>query len=390
MNAILKNLGARVALLLGLSGSAWLAACGGGVETGGTGGNATTYASGPITGFGSVIVGGVRFDDSGAAIDDGEDARRSRDDLKLGMTLEIEAGEIRRDGTATARRVRFESEIVGPVGAVDLSGSAFLVLGQRVTVDASTVFDERIVGGLAGLSTLDPVEVYAVFDPALQRYRATRVERSSLLPGLRLRGQLTQVDTTAQTLRIGSTSYGYAGASNVPAGLAAGQFVRLRLELDNLRWVVRGFGVALRSWSDADGLRVEGLVSGYTSVSSFAVNGRPVDAAAAQFPNGSAGLELGARVEVEGTVRNGVLRATRVSLKSDDDVRNRGFEVNGSITSVASGSFVVRGVTVATTGPGLVYQDGTAADLVVGRQVEARGLLSPDGRVLVATRIRLR
>ena len=41
------------------------AGCGGGVDSGGTGtGHTSTLAVGPISGFGSIIVNGVRFDDS--------------------------------------------------------------------------------------------------------------------------------------------------------------------------------------------------------------------------------------------------------------------------------------------------------------------------------------
>lgn len=373
-----------------------LAACGGGVGTGGTGGNATVYAAGPITGFGSVIVGGVRFDDSAATVEDGDGTRRSRDELRLGMTVEVDSSAISSDSSgsrANASRIRFESELVGLVGAVDAAGGSFTLLGQRVTVDDNTVFDERLAGGLAGLTLGQPVEVYAEFDAALQRYRATRVEPAALALGLRLRGQLAAVDSAAQTLRIGATSYGYAGATGVPAGLAAGQFVRLRLELDltpTPRWVVRSFGTALQALPDADGLKVEGLISGFASAGAFSVNGRAVDASAAAFPDGTAGLGAGVRVEVEGTVRAGVLRATKVSIKSDAQVRDRGFEVSGAITAVNAGArtISVRGVTVGTARADLRFDNGSAADLVVGRSVEVRGQLSADRRTVEATRIR--
>jgi Domain of unknown function (DUF5666) len=200
------------------------------------------------------------------------------------------------------------------------------------------------------------------------------------------------VNAAAQTLRVGGATYAYAGASGVPAALAAGQFVRLRLEADLLpvpRWVVRAFGTALRPLADADGVKLEGLVSAYTTPASFSVNGRAVDAAGVAPV---AGLSVGARVEVEGNLRNGVLRATRVVLKSDDDVIGRGFELDGVITSVAAGStgFVLRGVTVNTGRPDLRYEDGSAADLRPGRRVEVRGVLAPDRRSVDATRIRFR
>ena len=57
--------------------AAILGGCGGGVDSGGTGG-AATYANGPITGSGSIIVNGVRFDDSAAAISDDSGPGRNR------------------------------------------------------------------------------------------------------------------------------------------------------------------------------------------------------------------------------------------------------------------------------------------------------------------------
>ena len=369
--------------------AAGLAGCGGGgVDTGGTGAS-PGYAAGPITGFGSVIVGGVRFDDSSAEVEDLDGARRSRDELRLGMTVEVDSTTIATDATATARRIRFESELVGLVGLVNMSDSSFQLLGQRVTVDASTVFDDRLAGGLAGLRIGDAVEVYAVFDPVLQRYRATRVEPTTVLAGLRLRGPLAAVDTVAQTLRIGSTTYPYAGASNVPVGLAPGQFVRLRMEFESLRvgWVVRSFGTPFRPLPDSDGIRFEGLVTAFALPSSFAVNGRAVDASGVS----TTGVALGVRVEVEGQIRNGSIRATRVQVKSDDDVRGR-FELFGPITSVnaAQATIVVRGFTVSTARSDLRYDNGGPSDLVAGRQVEVRAQLSPDLRSLEATRIRFR
>ena len=391
----MKNAVSRLPALQGLlagvlallAAAAFVAGCGGGVGSGGTGG----FASGPINGFGSVIVGGVRFEDSTAEVEDLDGTRRSRDDLRLGMTVDIDSTAIS-GSAATASRIRFESELSGLVGLVDRAGGSFTLLGQRVTVDDSTVFDERIDGGLAGLASGQPVEVYAVFDTAAQRYRATRVEPAALALGLRLRGPVAELNTAAQTLRVGSTSYSYTGASGVPAGLVVGQFVRLRLEAELLpmpRWVVRSFGTALRPWADADGVKLEGLITAYTSAAAFSVNGRVVDASGARP---GSGLAAGVRVEVEGSLRNGVLRATRVVIKSDDEVRDRGFELDGLITAVNGGvvSFVLRGVTVNTGRADLRYEDGTAALLTVGRRVEVRGLLSADRRSVDATRIRFR
>ena len=254
------------------------------------------------------------------------------------------------------------------------------------------MFDDRIAGGLAGLSTVPAVEVYAVFDAAALRYRATRVEPSSLSGGLRLRGPVRVLDTTAQTLTVGSNSYSYAGASSIPTGLAVGQFVRLRMTLDSGRWMVRSFGAVPRLVADGDGVKVEGLVSALTSTSLFSVNGRAVDASAATLlPAGTTGLVVGARVEVEGVVRGGVFVASKVKVVSDTDLQDRGFELIGSITAVnvAQSTITLRGVTVSTARSDLRIDNGTLANLVVGQAVEVKGGLAADRRTLEATRIKI-
>ena len=200
------------------------------------------------------------------------------------------------------------------------------------------------------------------------------------------------LDTTAQTLTVGSNSYSYAGASSIPTGLAVGQFVRLRMTLDSGRWMVRSFGAVPRLVADGDGVKVEGLVSALTSTSLFSVNGRAVDASAATLlPAGTTGLVVGARVEVEGVVRGGVFVASRVKVVSDTDLQDRGFELIGSITAVnvAQSTITLRGVTVSTARSDLRIDNGTLANLVVGQAVEVKGGLAADRRTLEATRIKI-
>ncbi len=385
----------RLLLLLCLS---LLASCGGGggVDTGGTGGAVPTAAAGPITGFGSVFVGGVRFDDSTAEIEDLDGNRRSRDELRLGMTVEVEASAIADSGGeagASARRIRFESEIAGLVSAVDAAGESFTVLGQRVAVDAATVFDDRFTSGLAGLAIGQPVEVYAEFDAALQRYRATRVEPATLGSALlRLRGPVSEINPALRTLRIGTATYRYDRADGVPANLAPGTWVRLRLgfDLNPLTvWEVQRFTVALRDWADSDDVRIEGLVTARGTGGLFAVNGRPVDAGTLSLPPD---LVVGARVELRGTLRGGVLRATRVTVRTEAEQRDREFRLDGPITVVdaAGGTLVVRGLTVSTRRPDLRLDCAPPAALVAGQRVEVRARLTPDRRALEALRITCR
>ena len=59
------------------------------------------------------------------------------------------------------------------------------------------------------------------------------------------------------------------------------------------------------------------------------------------------------------------------------------------IWKIPSGGGVVRNVSVAYGG-NVDFRKGTAADLAIGRLVEARGRLSPDGTRLQAVRIDFR
>ena len=382
----------RRALAILISTTLFLAACGGGggVGTGGTGG----YAAGPITGFGSVIVNDIVFDDSGAEVRDGDDGTRLRAELKLGMTVEVDSEAIR-NGAARATRVRFDSALVGPVESVDPAAGRFTVLGQTVTVDDTTVFDEGLLGRLALLVPGGWVEVYALYDPALQRFRATRVEARLVQPLVyRVRGIVAGLDTATSTFRIGNATFGYGAAGNVPADLRDGQFVRLAVRIAPPvagRYSVAAFSTAVRSVADLDGVVVKGLVSRFTSSFDFAVDGRSVDASAPTVVFEGGVPALGQRVEVEGEVRNGVLRARTVKIKTDEQERERGFDLRGAIVSVSATlprSFVLRGLTINTNRTDLRYENGAASDLAAGRCVEVRAQLASTGTALEATRIK--
>jgi Domain of unknown function (DUF5666) len=371
-----------------------LVGCGGGVESGGTGVTPTTSsASGPITGFGSVIVNGVRFDDSTATVTDADGVARTRDDLRLGMTTEVQGSAIKTDAsgtsTGTAKSIVYGSDILGPIDSIDVAGARLVALGQTVDIGSTTVFDDAsISGGLAALAVGDLIEVYSLFDVASGHYKATRIERKSAVASYRLRGIVGNLDASAKAFNIGSERISYAGVPGpAPASLVNGNFVRVQLQPLKVGgvWLVVALKSGTDELGDADDARLEGLISAFTSATRFSVNGITVDAGAANPP---AGLGLGVRVEVEGSSSGGVLMATKVKIKTPDDVAGQEFELHGAITSVnaAQLSFVLRGVTV-TYSAATEFRDGTAAGLLVGASVEAKGTLSADGTRLVAERI---
>ena len=380
----------------------WLAlaltGCGGGVESGGTGATPASFASGPITGFGSVIVNGVRFDDSKAVVTDDDDGKSDRAKLRLGMTIEIRGSAITTDSTgapvSTASQIVFGSDILGRVDSIDRAAKRLVVLGQGVDVNAATVFDdESVKGGLPALAVGDVVEVYALFDAAKGRYTATRIERKDAVATYRLRGVVSQLDVVAKAFNIGSERISYAGFTGAFVTPSNGSFVRVRLnpvQVGSL-WRVTGLKDGTPKPGERDEVRLEGRVSSLLSPTLFSVNGVAVNASGVPP---LAGLALGVRVEVEGTASDGVLMASKVEVKTEDEADRREFELRGEINSVDAGNlrFVLkRGETISYTLTGseteTEFRNGTEADLRPGASVDARGLLSSDGARLVATRI---
>ena len=373
-----------------------VAGCGGGVDSGGTGTTPASYANGPITGFGSVIVNGVRFDDSNAVVTDDDGGASSRDKLRLGMTTEIRGSAITPDATGTlvsaASSIAFGSDILGRVDSIDLAAKRLVVLGQGVDVNAATVFDdESLSGGLPAVAVGDVVEVYALFNAATGRYTATRMERKGEVATYRLRGLVSNLDVVAKAFNIGSERISYAGfTGSAPVTPADGSFLRVRLQTTKVAgvWLVAAFKDGAPKPRDRDDVRLEGRISSFTSPTLFSVNGVAVNASAI---GPVAGLALGVRVEVEGTASDGVLLASKLKIKTEDEVGNQEFKLIGQITSVDAANlrFVLRGVTVvyAVTSPATDFRNGTAANLVKDANVEARGVLSADGVRLLAARI---
>jgi hypothetical protein len=252
------------------------------------------------------------------------------------------------------------------------------------------VFD-NLNGGLAALRVGDVAEVYALFNAASGTYTATRVERKAAASDYRLRGVVSNLDVMAKTFNLGRELISYAAfTGTLPANLANGNFVRIRLQTTKLAgaWPLTSLKDGSDSPRDSDEARLEGVIGAFTSATQFSVNGVAVNAGGANPP---AGLGLGVRVEVRGIASGGVLQATEVKLKSQSEVENQDFELRGLIGSVdvASTSFVLRGVTVSYS-QATRFDDGTAANLLAGADVEARGMLSADGTRLVASRIRFR
>jgi hypothetical protein len=382
--------------------AAGVVACGGGGDSGAgsdAGGasvsaSSTSFASGPITGFGSVIVNGIRFDDSSSDVLDDDGVVRSRDELRLGVTVEVHGGDVTSDDRGShglARRIFFHSALVGPVGSVDAAGKSLQVLGQTVDVTQATVFDDSLPAGLASIHAGDVVQVHALRDAANGHYVATRVQPRKDATFYKVRGPVSSLDTAARTLRIGSQAISYAGVPReaFPA-LADGSVVSVKLQTAPVQGVWQATQLAVVT-THAESHRlavVRGRISAIASPSRFVVDGITVDTSGVAWS-----AVVGAEVKVKGAMAGGVLVAQEIESE-DRGGRGQGagqeaFELHGAITAFdpVAKTFTLRGVTVDFSASSLRFKDGSLGDLAVQRQVEVKGALSANGTRLVAATI---
>ena len=339
----------RRTALAAMAGSlATLTGCGGGatsmagVSSGGTG----SFTTGTISGLGSILVNGIRWDDRAA-----QRLRRDGDAddgtvLQLGRVVDIvgtrplaaaAAGAL---PTATATTIRWGGEWVGPIDAGSRNATGFTVLRHPVQVTATTIVDGT-AARLEDLADGDVVEVDGHLDLSVvpARLLATRIERLSRAPSAwHLSGTVTARDTGTGIFSLGGDLFACSPATELPSAWGVSTVVGVRLGTTGTaphaaqRVVERLSPSRALGIEDDDGTELEGLVTAWTGPASFAVSGVPVNASAVtKLP---AGLALGVRVEVEGPLVGGVVQARSVSLHREDALRDEGFELHGTVTGL--------------------------------------------------------
>jgi hypothetical protein len=367
---------------------------------------------GPITGFGSVHVNGVKFDTSSASITvDGVPA--TQDDLKVGYVVRVSGYHDERSGRDHADRVDCRKNVQGPVSSVvvdtDANTQTLVVLGQTVVVTADTSLSDDITVD-APIAVDDILEVSGMVaaDGSIQ---ATRIEREPAGSPYKVFGPASSTSPGTSTLMINALTVDYSAAmlKGFPAtGPADGDLVAARgtglgtegqLLATSLE-LVADYGRG----HDHEEAELEGLVSDFTSpMEVFKVAGEPVmlTDATVFYGGTSADLANDVRIEAEGAFdAAGVLVAAKVRIFSQFASSTR---LVGQVDAVSipdpadpnSGTVTMLGVTVSVTDM-TRFEDHDShhltafslADLHTGDWLEVRGSEDPpDSNMIAATRL---
>jgi Domain of unknown function (DUF5666) len=364
----------------GSSGAGILLASG--IGSGGTG-----IVAGTVTGFGSVIIDGSRYPDTGATYDITGDssAAVAVSPTMAGIGQQVEA-EIDSGGNATA--VHIYPEVIGVVSAVSASTNAITVAGMRVVANATNAaLPITVYAGFTQFSDIhvdDRVEVYGLpeTDSSGPYLAASRIELKPSsctgVCGVRVSGTLDQLNTSAQTFTLGALTVSYSGSTLItPSGqsLANGERVSVYSSTPLNGTNLSATAITVRAMAASAGyLRLSGAISGYASNASFSVSGVAVNAGSATLTPGTLVLANGVTVVVVGSFDPGTnqLVATGVTGYSSDSIQA---ELHGTITNFVSvANFQVRGTLVDASAA--TFSGGTAADLQNNAYVEIHGTVS--------------
>jgi Domain of unknown function (DUF5666) len=347
---------------------------------------------GPVSGFGSVIVNGIRFDDTNAIVQiDGAGATPS--ELRLGMVTSISGSKSTATVTTTATvlalgkadTIDVWSIAQGTVNSLVLPNT-FTVAGMTMVTDGGTVLQGAT--STANLSTSTSVKIWG--QPSTADFRQWAVTRLEVLAnasdtvstgilsvrwsvpylnGLVLVGDTSALKDGQEIRAVGSLNKSAMGGTLTTS--------RITVLADP------GIASTATGYAELQGIvtSVLGTTTGTNTtappkVTRLSLGTNFIDVANAAVSPSGATIRQGTRIEVEGRWSAGVLVATNVEVKTEQ--QSQEVEIEAAIeqfTSVAD--FVVRGQRCDASGLTRVG-NGRLTDLKLGTRVHLHGRKSGD------------
>lgn len=289
-------------------------------------------SKGVITAKGSVFVNGVEYVTTGAGVTTNKSSG-NESDLLVGRVVTVK-GSQSDEQHGSAESIEYNDNLEGPVDvAPDLVKNTFQALGQAVAVNTTALTvaaGKTVFNGFTSLSRLavnSIVEVSGIPD-ANGVIQASYVELKGTLASttsIELKGTISNLNTAAKTFMIGALTVDYgafpASLKDLNGVITNGQFVEVKGTGAGYTAGASPKLVATKIESDKEDvngtegnkLSVEGFVTGFTAgVNTFKVNGQAVNTGTLSLT----GIDMTKKVEVEGTLNNGVLMATKIKKSS--------------------------------------------------------------------------
>ena len=373
---------------------------------------AVTSVSGTVTGMASLVIEGTDYDESAATvskdIDPANPLPMTVGALQIGQHVEFAVA----SGKLGVGHLR--PRVIGPVEAVDTTGSTLTVLGQTVHVSAGMAPVTILAGGYATLASVavgDIAEVHGTLEPD-GSIAATRVEHvTQSIPGYVVVGIVDGPPTsTSFTINSQALAIGYSPATTLlpaNAAITQGAAVTVFAPASGLTgtWAPGANALHLAATRirvhDSSTLIGTGIIEAGRVRSVLPATGTPtsfridddftvdLSASPAVTTNGAPGhladIVAGARAIVRGTVGSvGTVVASQVWIET---AGSEAILLLGPVQSVDTvhHTFVVRHTTVDYASGSPQFNNGTSANLVAGAMVVVTA--SPSAGGIVANSI---
>ncbi len=365
---------------------------------------ATAAYQGSISGLGSIVVNGVRFETTDAVVYDSDDFSTSYDNntstfsspLALGMTVALLGDVDDAQSLGRAARIRVVGGVRGTMN--NITPSAIDLPTQTVQINAATTYGGTSDGTLSGtpVTTYADLAALANTHPLLTVYGlaqadgnflATRVVVTNAAThtlDVAVRGTITGIAGSTYTVQTGTNSSitvdcgacTIQPTGNVPVvgdavrALAqlstdwdGANLIATRLQLVNAAYLTRFNGAP----SASTYAKIKGVAT--QSNGNWYVGGVQVSGAT---------LTANTVYEIKGTWSGSVLIAARVEIEGQRSFtdgygssRTYSHEFYGAVSNLSGNSFTVQGVNVNAASAYFPY--GSVASLTSGSFVEVKG-----------------
>jgi hypothetical protein len=380
---------------------------GGGMMAGGGIGGTGIISSGTISAFGSIVVNGTEFDTSNAEIivngkNIGVGDETVLDNLDIGRVVTVEGTGNLDDISAVAVRVIYNDNVRGPIESIDIDATTkeIVVLGQIVIVNVVTKLKGPPDFDFDSISQNDFVEVSGLVDDT-GAIRATFLEKTGeFMPGnvVGVTGFIVNLDTNLKTFEINDLTVDYASidSGSLPEGFADGLLVEVEGTLDAAGGEMRAASIELGDEigdGNSDQIEVLGFVTDIGSAFEFTVGNQKVkfDANTLFVDGKPEDILLGAKLEAEGRLVDGILFADEIEFWGPDQI-----EVEGIVDEVVffdgfpEFTFEGRDDQVVQTDEETEFEDVNKEGIKAGMKLEVKGVpVDIDHSVILADKVSL-
>ena len=374
---------------------------GSGMTAGGGIGGTGIISNGTITAFGSIVVNGTEFDTSNAAvIVNGEEMGVGDefvlDNLDIGRVVTVEGTGNLDNINAVAVRVNYNDNVAGPVESlrdIDPTTKEIVVLGQIVIVNKITKLKGPPDFDFDTIAQNDRVVVSGLVDDT-DAIRATFLEKTGdFMPGnvVGVTGFIVNLDIRLKIFEINNLTVNYASIDSgaLPQGFADGLLVEVEGTLDFAGGEMLATSIEpgdVIGEGNSDQIEVLGFVTDIVSPFEFTVGNQKVQIDEnTLFVDGTPeDVALGAKLEAEGSLVDGILFAGEVEFWGPDQI-----EVEGLVTEIASQSEFTVGAQVVQTDAETVFEPADL-NIVEGIRLEIKGVpVDIEQSVLAADKVSL-